>query len=209
MFNVCIGCGVYRADKQVRVVDGMAAVAVCPACGREHPFVRRPLFVLTGASGAGKTAVSHHLTRQTSQAVVLDGDILWLEAFYAPEKWPDFFNLWLRVAKNIGQAGKPVLLAGAGLGVPDNLQSCEERRYFGDIYYLALVCDDDELARRLHARPAWRESGGEAFVASQLAFNQWFKATATPTMKLLDTTRATVAETAVSVHHWLVEQRIK
>lgn len=100
-----------------------------------------------------------------------------------------------------------MLLAGAGLGVPSNLESCEERRYFGNIHYLALVCGDDELTQRVRARPAWRESSGEAFVAAQLDFNRWFKETGptiAPLMTLLDTTKKTVAETAVSVSHWLV-----
>lgn len=207
MFNVCIGCGAYRADKQIEVAGGVEAVAVCPECGQRHSFLRQPLFVLTGASGAGKTAVSHQLTRQIREAVVLEADILWSDAFQAQENWPKFHNLWLRLAKNIGQAGKPVLLAAAGLGVPSNLESCDERRYFGNVYYLALVCDDEELGRRLRARPAWRKSGGEAFVASQLDFNRWFKETGlmvTPLMASLDTTTATVAETAVSAHQWLL-----
>lgn len=207
MFNVCSGCGAYRVDKLINGAGGLEAEAICPECGQGHPFLRQPLFVLTGASGAGKTAVFHHLTRHISQAVALEGDILWSETFHAPESWPRFHNLWLRLAKNIGQGGKPVLLAGAGLGVPSNLESCQERRYVGDIHYLALVCDDDALAQRLRARPAWRESGGEGFVASQLDFNRWFKevgSTVTPLMTLLDTTNATVAETAVSAHQWLL-----
>lgn len=207
MFNVCVGCGAYRVDKQIEAAGGVEAVAVCPECGQRHSFLRQPLFVLTGASGAGKTAVSHQLAHQLSQVVLLDGDILWSEAFRAQENWHQYHNLWLRLAKNVGQAGKPVLLTGAGLGVPSNLESCEERRYFGNIHYLVLVCEDDQLARRLRARPAWRESGGAGFVAAQLDFNRWFKetgSTITPLMTLLDTTKATVEETAVSVSHWLV-----
>jgi hypothetical protein len=61
MVNVCIGCGAYRAGKQIEAAGGLEAVAICPECGQRHPFLRQPLFVLTGASGAGKTAVfSHH-----------------------------------------------------------------------------------------------------------------------------------------------------
>jgi hypothetical protein len=73
---------------------------------------------------------------------------------------------WLRLAKNISQVGQPMVLFGAGVGVPANLEECVERRYFAVIHYLALVCDDAVLEqrqpgrnrrsrRRLDWRPAW------------------------------------------------------
>ena len=54
MFNVCARCGEYVVEK---IVDAARSVAICPICGYEQPFLRQPLFVVTGASGAGKTAV--------------------------------------------------------------------------------------------------------------------------------------------------------
>ena len=80
------------------------------------------------------------------------------------------------MAKNISQSGRPVVLFGAGMGVPDNLEACVEWRYFSKVHYLALVCDDAGLVKRLQSRPAWRHSADPAFVEEQLRFNQWFKA---------------------------------
>ena len=91
MFNVCAECGLYAADKHVRPLDGSLALAVCPHCGHGHPFRQLPLFMLTGASGAGKTTVCLELASAQSRAedwapacVYLEQDILWRDEFAGP-----------------------------------------------------------------------------------------------------------------------------
>lgn len=200
MFNVCHMCGIYRADK---VIDPAGPYAICPECGHAHPFRALPLMIVSGASGAGKSAVCNALLGQYTGAVLLDSDILWHPAFNTPEdNYRDFFEIWLRMSKNIGQSGRPVVLFGAGMGVPDNIEPCVERRYFSAIHYLALTCDDDVLVERLRARPQWRASASDAFIESQINFNRWFRETGPtldPPIKLLDTTTATLAETVAQV----------
>jgi predicted kinase len=200
MFNVCHHCGLYHADK---IIDPAGPFAVCPACGHEHPFKQLPLLMVSGASGAGKSTVCHQLLGTLTQAVLLDSDILWRPEFNKPdEKYRDFFETWLRMAKNISQAGRPVVIFGAGTGVPENIEPCIERRYFSAVKYLALVCDDDHLAARLRARPAWRGSGERAYIEDHLTFNRWFK-TQGEMITRLDTTHAMVNETAEQVRDWI------
>jgi predicted kinase len=203
--NDCYKCGHYDAAKEI---DPTGPYAICPACGYRHPFRRLPLLILCGASGSGKSTVAHHLPRMTQQAVVLDSDILWSAAFDQPEtNYRDFYETWLRLAKNIAQAGKPALLVSAG-GIPENIEPCVERRYFSTIHYLALVCDDAALAARLRQRPAWRQNSNSPFIATQIEFNRWFKNHAeeqTPPITLLDTTEVTVEQTAVRVVAWIEE----
>ena len=125
MFNVCANCGDYRADKNVTVPAGAAelshpvdrvhlhgearsALAICPRCGHAHPFLRLPLLLVGGASATGKTTILHELTGRFTAAVLLEADLLWLEEFSDPtEGYPRFFETWLRLAKNIGQSGRP------------------------------------------------------------------------------------------------------
>ncbi|MBN1922962.1 MAG: hypothetical protein JW892_17070 [Anaerolineae bacterium] len=59
MFNTCPKCGAYRADK---IIDPDRAIAICPECGHRHPFLRLPLLIVSGASGAGKSTISLTLT---------------------------------------------------------------------------------------------------------------------------------------------------
>ena len=209
MLNVCPACGLYRADQIVEAGEpgaSAASVVVCPACGARRSFVRGPLLVVTGASGAGKSTVCNRLLGHVHDAVLLDADILWRPEFDTPaDCYRTFFDLWLRLCKNINQSGRPVVLFGAGIGVPANLEGCVERRYFSTIAYLALVCDDDVLAERLQARPAWRTAGSAAYIAEHQQFNRWFRAYGDrqPPITRLDTTGVDDAATTRQVAAWI------
>jgi hypothetical protein len=193
-----------HADK---MIDPSGPFAICPECGYKHPFKQLPLLVVGGASGAGKTTLWLHLLGQVSRAVLLDSDILWRPEFDTPEtNYREFFELWLRVCKNISQSGWPVVLFGAGAGVPENIENCIERRYFSKVHYLALVCADETLSERLRQRPAWRGTREKAFIEENIRFNRWFKTYAgQPAIKLIDTTEAPLEETARQAAAWIDE----
>jgi gluconate kinase len=203
VFNTCRRCGAYHADK---LVNPAGPFAICPACGERHPFRQLPLLLVCGPSGGGKTTVLQDLLGKLTAAVLLEGDLLWRDSFNAvDDNYRDFFETWLRLAKNINQSGRPAVLFIAG-AIPPNIEPCIERRYFGRSHYLALVGDDDVLAERLRARPAWRAADDDAFIAAQLAFNQWLKTegpAANPAVSLIDTTQASRAETAAAVAAWI------
>jgi len=74
MFNVCPHCGEYSVRKEI---DPRGPFAICPFCGHRSRFVRLPLFVLTGASGAGKTTIALNLARSFHDCVTMDSDMLW------------------------------------------------------------------------------------------------------------------------------------
>ena len=207
MFNVCHNCGLYHADK---IIDpsGSGPCAICPECGHKHPFRQLPLLIVSGASGAGKSSVCQSMLGKLDNVILLDSDLLWRPEFNTPEsKYRDFFETWLRLAKNISQSGKPVVLFGAGMGVPENIEPCVERRYFSDIHYLALVCNDEVLAQRLRARPAWRGSGVQAYIDDHIQFNRWFKEqNGDHSISLLDTTNVFLETTIEEVKSWIREK---
>jgi adenylate kinase family enzyme len=202
MFNVCPNCGELRADKII-LPDG--PYAVCPHCEHRHKFLRLPLFVITGASGVGKSSTCLALVAKTKDFVVTDSDILWRSEFDQPATdYRNYREMWLRVCKNISQAGKPVVLCGASL--PEQFEQCIERRYFSEIHYLALVCRDEALESRLRSRPAWRNSSDEEYIKTHVAFNRWLKENARhtePPMSLLDTSEITIDESVERVEHWI------
>ncbi|MDP8909714.1 MAG: ATP-binding protein [Chloroflexota bacterium] len=205
VFNVCPTCGAWTPAKHVEPVAGVHAVAICPSCEARIPFRRLPLFVVSGASGTGKTAIALTLPSRLPECVVLESDVLWgAVPATGEDDYSTYHGVWLRLVKNIHQAGRPVVLCGTTL--PHQLESHVERRYLGAIHYLALVCDASVLADRLRARPAWRDAGGDEFVARTVAFDTWIRehaATTSPAMTLLDTKSAGVAETARRVAAWV------
>lgn len=209
MFNVCPSCGEYSVEKTIQPLGGDRALAICPRCGSEIPFLRLPLFMISGASGTGKSTLALRMAQTDFSCVHLEGDILWRAEFNHPENdYREYREMWLRMAKNIGQSGKPV--AWYGSVVPQQIEPCLERRYFSKIHYLALVCDPVALAERLRARPGWRASGSEDFVSRMLAFNQWFidhAGHSDPPLEVLDTTHATIEETTRDIRAWIGEKR--
>jgi len=200
MFNVCPNCGDYRADKVI-VPEGI----VCPNCGFRYKFTQLPLFILSGASGVGKSTVCLALAARMKDVVVMESDILWRAEFDQPEtNYREYRETWLRVCKNISQAGRPVVLCG--IGEPTQFEQCLERRYFSRLHYLALICDDQILASRLRNRPRWRRSFKDEYIEKQVVFNRWLLNNAQntePPMTLLDTSEITVDETAEEVARWI------
>ena len=209
MFNVCYSCGEYHADKTVVLLPETpgSAHAVCPNCGHPHRFRHLPLLIVAGASGTGKSALIQKLVTHVDEAVLLDLDILWRPEFNRPDDAYDgYFDTWLRLIKNIAQSGRPVVVFGAGIGVPSNLEHQVERRYIADSRTLALTCDDETLGARLRARPDWRGSGSDTFIESQLEFNRWFVEvgpTLSPPIELYDTTNQSIDATANHVAAWI------
>ncbi len=204
MINECFNCGEYRADK---IIDPSGLYAICPVCEYKHAFLQLPLLIVSGASGAGKSAVRNVLMGKINEAVMLEGDILWRSEFDKPkEKYREFFETWLRLCKSISQSGRSVVMFNAGMGVPENVEPCVERRYFSELHYLALVCEDEVLAERLRGRPKWRKSGDSAYIEDHIRFNRWFKEQGNQTesvIELIDTTAATLEETAKQVALWI------
>lgn len=205
MWNIYGKCGRYRPDK---IIDPNGPAAICPECGYRHPFRQLPLLLVTGASAAGKSNVCRTLLGRVSRAVLLDADFLWLPEFDTPQdNYRAFTETWLRMCKNIGQSGRPVVLFGAGTGVPHNLEPCVERRYFSDLHYLALTCDDDVQVQRLEQRRvAGMPSHSPEFIAAQVQFNRWFKtqgAQPGSVIGLLDTTSVPLDVTAGQVLAWI------
>lgn len=138
----------------------------------------------------------------------MESDILWgVVPATAENNYNDYRNIWLRIAKNIGQAGRPVVLCGTA--IPEQFEACPERRYFSTLYYLAIVCDDALLEERLKLRPQWRKAGSSEFIERMLQFNRWLKEHATttnPPMTLYDNSQRSIQETTGDVAQWIRER---
>jgi len=137
-------------------------VACCPRCGWERPLARRPVFVLTGASGAGKTTIAESLAGRLEGCVVFDVD---LTLHVAALGWDVWRNTWLQLAHAVGMNGQATLLCGSVTAA--QLAGLPARMLVGPLHEAVLDCPDDELVRRLSARPRWRGSTKE-WIAEQV-----------------------------------------
>lgn len=166
------------------------------------PTRKGPLFIVTGASCAGKSTLCQELFRRERDYIVLESDLLWQEQYNTPEDgYGAYRSLWMRVCADVGQVGLPVVLCGCG--VPEQFETRKERELFTRIHYLAVVCGEEELERRMDRRgvtdTGWRDSSRQ--------FNRWLLengALVQPKIALLDTTAMTPEEGARWAHRWIL-----
>ncbi|NYJ36276.1 AAA family ATPase [Nocardiopsis aegyptia] len=199
---ICTHCGAWN---DVPDTSAGASLLSCADCGRTRPFLRRPLYCVSGPSGTGKSTIAGLLLeRLRDRFVVLEQDLLWVGGLRDPaDEHRLFRSTWLRTAAMVQQNGRPVVLCGTV--VPPEFEPLPERALFTDVHYLALTCDPGVLAARLRARPAWR-GWDEERIAETLDFADWVAEEAdhlTPPLTLVDTTTAGPADTAAEVAAWV------
>ena len=82
------------------------------------PTNKQPLFIVTGASGVGKSTLCEQLFLREKEYIVMESDLLW-NNFYntLDDDYCEYRRLWMRTCANISQIGMPVVLCGcAGAG---------------------------------------------------------------------------------------------
>lgn len=160
-----------------------------------QPTRKQDLFIITGASGIGKTSACEVLFQRETDYLVMESDLLWRSEFNNPEnEYQEYRSLWMRVCANIAQIGMPVVLCG--WGIPKQFELREERKLFRNIHYITLVAEDACLEKRMREG---RKITEEEWIRSSKEFNQWLKENANrtePKMSLIDSTSLTVEEVA-------------
>lgn len=66
-------------------------------------------------------------------------------------------------------------------------------------YFIALLCSDEEIRKRLKARPEERMCGSDEFISGQIEYNNWFRKNANKFQLCIDNTDCTVEVTAEKI----------
>jgi len=172
----------------------------CPRCGRlDELGPPQPLFVVTGASGSGKTAVFIPLARRLSgSCLVFDVDLLIDSATAmaggSPISWPALRDAWLAVAHGVALSGMPTLLLGPL--IREHLEDLPARPWIGEIHFLLLDCPDAVRRERLESRPMWRLRD----LAAQTEFGQRLRFIISDKV---DTSHGTPEDVASTITDWV------
>lgn len=167
------------------------------------PAKMQPLFIVTGASCVGKSTLCNELFLKEKDYIVMESDLLWNDIYNTPEdNYCEYRRLWMRVCANISQIGKPVVLCGCA--VPEQFENQPEREYFSNIYYLAVVCDDAVLEKRMRIG---RGVEDEDWIKNSVDFNNWLIQNAyhtIPRMSLLDNSEISALNASRIADEWIV-----
>jgi len=171
MFTTCEKCGLVMSNSD-KTQNGFGLLEC--VCGFSSSYKKLPLFVLTGASGVGKSTIGRRIQAKSNDIVVLESDILWNDYYNNPESnYAHYRKLWLNLCKNINQAGKPTLLVGCG--TPDQFQNCEEKDYFSKIVYIVIATSTKNLECQLMSRPEYRNCSSQSYIDEHTKYNNWNK----------------------------------
>lgn len=169
------------------------------------PTRKKQLFLISGASCVGKSTLCEELFRKETAYIVLESDLIWREVYDTPEdNYRAFRQVWMRICSNVSQIGLPVVLCGCA--IPEQFETLPERSLFTETHYLAAVCSDTEMRRRICEG---RGVTDEKWIHSSLDFNRWLRENAgqtNPKITLLDTTSLTPQQAAVLADRWIMER---
>lgn len=197
MVDICPNCGNYGWDKAVA-----ESKISCPKCGHSWGFLKLPLFVVTGASGVGKTTTVRAIQRMDRDLICLDSDLIYnIMPHEAPEDYMAQTEAMMAFARDIMQCGRPTVWARAGN--IDMLDRAYGARFFSGIYVLALVCSEEELRRRMTEGRGIDDPG---WVQSSVDYNRCFmehESIGSVPFETLDVTGLTVSGAAAAAGRWI------
>ncbi len=176
--------------------DPIAKLLRCPCCGHTRPLASIPLFVVTGASGTGKSAIVDGLRRRLPHCEVFETDLILHVAELGWDRWRE---TWLLLAHGIALNGRATVLCGSLL--PEQLEPLPARPLLGEIHFCNLDSPDEVLAERLRARPA-RRGWNEERIAHPQRFAASLRSRIDPTF---DTSSRSVEQVADQVARWVTD----
>lgn len=158
----------------------------------QHP----PLFIVTGASGVGKSTVVPELQKLMPELLIFD-----IDAIYGYiEDTIVKTNVWLRIARSIAENGRLTVICGTSM--PWDAEKCDDYTYFSQIYYLNLHCDDETREKRLRAR-----NWSDEMIGNYKNFAKWLIDNAdtayNPPMPTVETTKSPPSTVAGQIKAWI------
>lgn len=197
MIGTCSVCGNHEWDKIVS--EGKV---ICPKCNHSWNFISKPLFILSGCSGVGKTTTAIHMMQSQNDVVVLDADIFCgVQNASTNEDYRKRVDTLESLSRNISQSGKPVLWTMAGN--LDMIPSSYNTRFFSGIYCLVLTVQEDDLRYRMSVGRGITDND---WIEGSVGYNKYLRehnSIGKLEYEQLDTTNKSPREVADEVVAWL------
>lgn len=73
-------------------------------------------------------------------------------------------------------------------------------------FFIAMTCSDEEITKRLKARPAERMCGGDAFIKGQIDYLNWYRKNKAKFQLYIDNTDMTILDVADMIADFIKTQ---
>ena len=152
---------------------------------------KTPIFLITGASGSGKTRVIPELYNVCPEMIVFD-----LDTLHGPlNGWAKIKNVWIHIANQIALNNRITILSGTFM--PEEFEKVDLKERFQP-YFIGLHCSDEMREKRLKER-GWSEK----LIKDHKEFNNWIINNAStafkPAMPLFDTSNTPPEDVALKI----------
>lgn len=169
--------------------------------------MKTPLVILSAACGVGKTTIQNALRdlNLLPGYACLGSDemgINWWDYAGTPHE-ADYTKDCLAAA--IKQADGLPLVFCACVAPPDFRKMRPDFPEISSVRHIGMTCSDEEVRRRLLARPPERMCGDEAFILSQIEYNQWIRKHPNEYAFSLDNTPYSIEETAKIIADFILQ----
>lgn len=165
------------------------------------------LIILTAACGVGKSTIKDELKskQMLDSFACIDTDevgINWWD--YGMENKDKFNDDCLREA--VRQANGKNLLFSTCLNPIDFYEKVNIPQEITSTFFIAMTCSDEEITKRLKARPAERMCGGDAFIKEQIDYLNWYRKNKGKFQLYIDNTDMTILDVADKIADFIKTQ---
>lgn len=163
------------------------------------------LVVLCAACGVGKSTIAEALNESNilDNYVCIDSDqvdINWWD-YAGTENEAKFSDDCL--AEAVRRSGDKNLFFVTCMNPYDYYGVVNIPQDITSTFFIGMTCSDEEVTKRLKARPAERMCGSDEFIAGQIEYNSWFKKNAGKFQFYIDNTDQTVDKTVEEIMGFL------
>jgi len=166
-----------------------------------------PLFIVTGASGVGKTTVMNELRTILPEFDVFSTDDDNFGTTGSKIDYQDRFNILLHFANAVAKSGRGSIICGTFM--PWDAKKCDAYNSFSEVYFINLHCDDSTRNIRLRNREdkaIWTDE----MLESHKQFAQWLLDNADsaydPPMPTIETTVTPSKEVAEQIKDYILKR---
>ncbi len=165
------------------------------------------LVILTAACGVGKSTIKAELKvkGRLGGYACIDTDevgINWWD--YGMEKKNQFHEACLTEA--VRRANGKNLLFATCLNPIDFYENVNIPEEITSTFFIAMTCSDEEVTKRLKARPSERMCGDDEFIKGQINYLNWYRKNKGKFPLYIDNTGMTISDTANGIADFITAQ---